>query len=131
MKRIIPVFALLLFAACGLFYFSNQEKPLSSGLKIPGGASEENGPRRREWQRMRLADPATGQIPAGIQFHERQYAATLPQAVVERGGNGQWMSRGPWNVGGRTRALALDVTNENRMLAGGISGGMWLSEDAG
>ena len=38
------------------------------------------------------------------------------------------MSRGPWNVGGRTRALAIDVANENRMLAGGISGGMWLSE---
>jgi len=131
MKRFIPVFATLLFAACGLFYFSNQEKPLSSGLKIPGGASEENGPRRREWQRMRFADPATGQIPAGIQFLERQYAATLPQAVAERGGNGQWMSRGPWNVGGRTRALAIDVTNEDRLLAGGISGGMWLSEDGG
>jgi len=131
MKRIIPVFAVLLFAACGLFYFSSEEKNISGGLKAPGGASEENGPRRREWQRMRLADPATGQIPAGIEFLERQYASTLPQAVVERGGNGQWMSRGPWNVGGRTRALAIDVTNENRMLAGGISGGIWLSEDGG
>lgn len=131
MKKFIPVFAALLFAACGLFCFSNQEKPLASGLQMPSGASEENGKLRREWQRMRLADPATGQIPTGIQFLERQYAATLPQAVAERGGNGDWMSRGPWNVGGRTRALAMDVTNENRLLAGGISGGMWLSEDAG
>lgn len=131
MKKFIPVFAALLFAACGLFYFLNQEKPFPNGLKIPGGASEENSERRREWNRMRLADPATGQIPPGIQFLERRYAATLPRAVAERGGNGQWMSRGPWNVGGRTRALAIDVTNENRLLAGGISGGMWLSEDAG
>ncbi|MBC7778372.1 MAG: T9SS type A sorting domain-containing protein [Phycisphaerae bacterium] len=131
MKRIIPVFASLLFAACGLFYFSTQEKPLVGGLKVPGGASEENTERRSEWERMRLADPATGQIPAGIGFLERRYAATLPQAVAERGGNGMWMSRGPWNVGGRTRALAIDVANENRILAGGVSGGMWLSEDGG
>ncbi len=127
MKRIIPVFAALLFAACGLFYYSNQQ----NGIEIPGGASEENGPRRKEWQRMRLADPATGQIPAGIQFLERRYAASLPHAALQRGGNGQWMSRGPWNVGGRTRALAMDVTNENRLLAGGISGGVWLSENGG
>lgn len=98
---------------------------------MPGGASEENGDYRREWERKRTADPATGQVPAGIQFLERRFAANLPQTVLERGGNGQWMSRGPWNVGGRTRALAIDVANENRMLAGGISGGMWLSEDAG
>ena len=131
MKRIIPVFAALLFAACGLFYFSNIGTSKLDEVKIPSGASEENGPRRREWQRMRLADPATGQIPVGIEFLERQFAATLPRSVVERGGNGQWMSRGPWNVGGRTRALAMDVANENRLVAGGISGGMWLSEDAG
>ncbi len=131
MKRIIPGIAALLFAACGLYYFSNTGASASVAVKIPSGASEENGPLRREWQRMRLADPATGQIPVGIEFLERQYASTLPQSVVERGGNGQWMSRGPWNVGGRTRALAMDVANENRLIAGGISGGMWLSEDAG
>lgn len=131
MKRIVPVFAALLFAACGLFYFKNQGKGLDAGGPMPSGASEENGKLRREWQRRRLADPATGQIPPGIQFLERQFAASLPQAVAERGGNGQWMSRGPWNVGGRTRALAMDVSNENRMLAGGISGGMWLSENGG
>ena len=131
MKRFVPMLAILLFAVCGLFYFTSQDKPLESGLTIPGGASEEKSERRREWQRMRLADPATGKIPLGIEFLERRYAATLPKAVVERGGNGEWMSRGPWNVGGRTRALAIDVTNENRLLAGGISGGMWLSENAG
>ncbi len=131
MKRIIPVFATILFAACGLFYFSNQSKNLAGSPKMPSGASEENGKLRREWERKRLADPATGQIPVGIQFLERKYAASLPQAVAGRDENGEWMSRGPWNVGGRTRALAMDVTNENRLLAGGISGGMWLSLDAG
>lgn len=131
MKKLLPALAILLLAAFGLFFVTNQEKNQPIGIKMPSGASEENGKLRREWQRKRLADPATGEIPAGIQFLERQFAANLPQSVVERGGNGQWMSRGPWNVGGRTRALAMDVTNENRLLAGGISGGMWLSENGG
>ncbi|MDX1911065.1 MAG: T9SS type A sorting domain-containing protein [Saprospiraceae bacterium] len=130
MKRILPVLVVMALAACGLYYFSPANHPAENGLRIPGGASEENGPRRREWQRMRLADPATGEIPKGIQFLERRFAAALPKAA-DRGGNGEWMSRGPWNVGGRTRAVAIDVTNENRLLAGGISGGMWLSEDGG
>ena len=131
MKRIIPVFAALLFAAGGLYYFSTLEKSPVNSLQMPSGASEENGDLRREWERKRLADPETGQIPAGIQFLEREFAANLPQTVAERGGNGMWMSRGPWNVGGRTRALAIDVANENRMLAGGISGGIWLSVNGG
>ncbi len=131
MKRRIPVFAMLLLIAGGIFYLSTQENASIKGLTMPGGASEENGDYRREWERKRTADPATGEVPPGIQFLERRFAANLPQAVVDRGGNGQWMSRGPWNVGGRTRALAIDVSNENRILAGGISGGMWLSEDGG
>lgn len=42
-----------------------------------------------------------------------------------------WKSRGPFNVGGRTRALAIDRTNENVVLAGGVSGGLWRSENTG
>ena len=41
------------------------------------------------------------------------------------------MKRGPYNVGGRTRALAIDVTDENIILAGGVSGGVWRSTDGG
>ena len=44
---------------------------------------------------------------------------------------GNWTLKGPYNVGGRTRALGIDVSDESRILAGGVSGGMWLSEDAG
>ncbi len=40
-------------------------------------------------------------------------------------------TKGPYNIGGRTRALAIDVTNEDIILAGGVSGGMWRSTDGG
>ena len=38
---------------------------------------------------------------------------------------------GPASVGGRTRAIHIDPLNPDRILAGGVSGGMWLSEDRG
>ena len=36
---------------------------------------------------------------------------------------------GPNNVGGRTRALAIHPDNESVLYAGGVSGGLWKSED--
>lgn len=130
MKKYVLAATAFLFAACGLFFLQNNEKPVAENLKMPGGGNEENRARRAEWQRMRLADPATGEIPKGISFLERQFASNLPQAATDRS-ESVWASRGPWNVGGRTRAVAIDVTNENRILAGGVSGGLWLSEDGG
>ena len=43
----------------------------------------------------------------------------------------EWTSRGPYNVGGRTRGLVIDVANPNIYIAGGVSGGIWRSEDGG
>lgn len=130
MKKYLLVIAALIFAACGLFFLKNKENVASKGLNIPGGATEENRAVRAEWERMRFADPATGEIPKGVAFLERYFAKDLPMAARDRSGP-DWVSRGPWNVGGRTRALAIDVTNENRLLAGGVSGGVWLSQDGG
>ena len=38
---------------------------------------------------------------------------------------------GPYNVGGRTRSILIDYNNENRVLAGGVSGGLWYSNNGG
>jgi hypothetical protein len=42
-----------------------------------------------------------------------------------------WEELGPDNVGGRTRALLIDKNNSNRMYAGGVAGGLWISIDGG
>lgn len=130
MKKYLPTIAILVFAICGFLFLKNNEKPVSKSLPIPAGPNEENAKIRKAWERMMLADPATGEIPKGIKFLERYFAKYLPIAAHERSG-ADWVARGPWNKGGRTRALAIDVTNENRILAGGVSGGLWLSEDGG
>ncbi|WP_048921804.1 FlgD immunoglobulin-like domain containing protein [Rufibacter radiotolerans] len=94
---------------------------------------------RADYEFDRLKDPATGVIPKGIRELELAVAATIPTVEqVERMKNPYglfastaWNSRGPFNVGGRTRAMALDVTNEDHILAGGVSGGMWRSTNGG
>jgi len=43
----------------------------------------------------------------------------------------QWDFMGPNNVGGRTRALLVDNSNTNRLYAGSVAGGLWISNDGG
>ena len=81
---------------------------------------------RIAWEIQRYADPATGKIPAGIRSAELAFASTLPTATSRLS---DWALRGPLSLGGRTRALALDVTDDAVVLAGGVSGGMWRSTD--
>jgi photosystem II stability/assembly factor-like uncharacterized protein len=81
------------------------------------------------WERIRLANPNTGEIPNNIRQKEMIFAKTLPKSSAWSKAN--WKHRGLYNVGGRTRALAFDVLNENTMLAGGATGGMFRSVDAG
>ncbi len=113
----------------------------------PAGASpsrkQDGGPaQRREFEISRLADPATGQIPPDIHLKEQEFAAKLPgwdfPGGLERRESAEklvagWRYRGPWNIGGRTRALAMDISDPylKTIFAGGISGGLWQTEDEG
>lgn len=45
--------------------------------------------------------------------------------------NLKWESKGPDNMGGRTRALVVDKDNPNILIAGGVSGGIYKSTDGG
>lgn len=84
-----------------------------------------------------LRDPRTNSIPARIRERELAYARTLPtiESLSAKAGSAEasiaWQEAGPNNVGGRTRALAVDVTNSDVVLAGGVSGGIWKSTDRG
>lgn len=132
---------LLLVAACasGAFYLSaiQRERFEMPETNEAAGSNEDPGARDHfDW--LRFHDPATGVIPDGIREQELAFAAKLPKreeiaALSKSTGVAalSWNSRGPYNVGGRTRAIAVDVTNQNVLLAGGVSGGMWRSTNAG
>lgn len=83
------------------------------------------------YETKRLVDPVTGRIPEDIRQRELAFARGLPHGDLKSLNATGWINRGPFNVGGRTRALAIDVNDENIILAGGVSGGMWRSTDGG
>jgi hypothetical protein len=111
---------------------------------VTSSEEEREDPERRsayEW--LRLRDPNTGRIPPGIRRKELAFAEKVPTREIVRKGLSRagastagldeisWRQRGPYNIGGRTRALAIDAANPNVLLAGGVSGGMWKSTDRG
>ena len=99
---------------------------------------------RYEYREKRLRDPKTGKVPFGIEEKSLEYVKrNIPGGSPFSGGGlfsttfapgdqtSPWVQRGPYNVGGRTRALAFDSRDEDILLAGGVSGGMWRSTDQG
>lgn len=87
---------------------------------------------RMEFEINRLADPATGEIPPFIRQKEMKlYNKLAAEKHLDKSGSQDFAHVGPYNVGGRTRALAIDVSNPNVYFAGAVSGGIWRSVDAG
>lgn len=88
---------------------------------------------RTSYERNILKNPLTGQIPHNIKELEKAYVLSSTSGLQSRLKTGglSYTNSGPRNVGGRTRALAIDMANENIILAGGTTGGMWKSTDNG
>jgi hypothetical protein len=128
MKPII-LYASFICLAAGLFS-TLQIKPQKEHFSI--GEATEFDKLEQLHQKMMLEDLATGQIPNRIRQQELQYYANYiaPFQAKETRGSG-WTSVGPWTVGGRTRAVAMDITNENIIIAGSVSGGIYRSTNAG
>src|SRR5690606_19292063 len=70
-------------------------------------AKEQRKKARSDYFHMLLRDPSTGEIPANIRQRELAFAKTLPKNASKAA---LWNELGPDNVGGRTRALAIDVS---------------------
>jgi len=49
----------------------------------------------------------------------------------EKSINMNWTEMGPDNIGGRTRAVLIDKSNENLFFAGSVTGGLWKSTTGG
>ncbi|MDZ4666253.1 MAG: T9SS type A sorting domain-containing protein [bacterium] len=124
MKRISSLIAIVLVAYFGLSnFFSRPTEHAIDGMIMNLSA------RMKAMVKM-LADPSTGRIPDNMRALELDFSKGLP---VNNALNkfATWESVGPYNVGGRTRALAIDVTDNEVLLAGAATGGIWRSTNAG
>lgn len=128
------LYSTLLFVALSGQHSFREARPV--GLAAPGTESDPNARWRYEFEKLK--DPRTGEIPPNIRARELAFARTLPsrdrqnvafKALASQ--NVDWQFRGPDNLGGRTRALGVDVSDPDVIIAGGVSGGMWRSEDKG
>ncbi|NHF58856.1 T9SS type A sorting domain-containing protein [Flavobacteriaceae bacterium TP-CH-4] len=98
---------------------------------------------RWKFEQKQLRNPYTKTIPKDIKQLEAKFSDNIKERSLESEATNKssetfakskfqyWKNRGPGNVGGRTRALALDMRNENIVFAGGVSGGLWRSTNLG
>lgn len=106
-------------------------KPNKSAIVKEETGALDNPGARSMWEYQRLRDPSTGRIPSDIRSKELGFVSNLPKDIHYKLKSVVWTNRGPYNVGGRTRALALDKENEDIIIAGGVSGGIWRTIDGG
>lgn len=127
MKKFYFLSAAIIIMVAFYLFLSSTEKTINfkTEFRQPSEAPEA----RKIWDAKRFNDPSSGQLPPNIHTKELAFASTLPNDFGNS--NLNWTAQGPYNVGGRTRALAMDVTNENILIAGGASGGIWRSTNLG
>ena len=129
---------ILLLVIISFFYIGNSEREISKNTDenhfVEKEESSEPEGRAEYFFRM-LRDPRTNSIPPSIRQRELEFAKKLDESssLLKKvnTANLNWKEAGPNDVGGRTRALAVDVADPNTVIAGGASGGIWKSTDNG
>ena len=108
-----------------------EHRPSISSQGFAAGTADD--PRARSnWEFARLRNPVTNTIPADIRTKELAFASTLPKrSSLGKSMADEWVRMGPHNLGGRTRALGIDIDDADNLLAGGVSGGIYRSTDGG
>ena len=140
-KKYILSVGIALALVGGLIFFSHNEKKSTwpeKRMVILNDEDEEleaeNSYLRAKYEWTISRDLKTGQIPEGIRAKELEWLKSQPvnnnnlfQSVV----NNSYESVGPTQNGGRTRTIVYDKRSNKVVLAGGISGGIFRSEDGG
>jgi photosystem II stability/assembly factor-like uncharacterized protein len=135
MKSVIStvLFAIVLLIAMVIFG-PDRTSAMPEGLAVEASAVAGDGPAHPGWyaQWYRMRKNEQGIVPPDylkniyLQESERWSTQKTTAGLLN-----SIAPLGPDNVGGRTRALIVDMANHDHLLAGGISGGIWQSFDRG
>ena len=79
------------------------------------------------WMKARYVDVSTGQPISS----EKLALINSQISKMKKSKAIAFEPQGPDNIGGRTRAIQVDRTNNNRVWAGGVSGGIFVSNNEG
>lgn len=133
MKKITySLVAILLFLSPVAYLFTRPQlhKPIEGLPEEANGAIAYNFNLRK--------NPITGAIDHDAMMKAQLEVAQHRAYMASKKGNGSvmagsltWKELGPSNVGGRTRGFLIDRNNPNKLFAGGVAGGLWISTDKG
>ncbi|MBI5326148.1 MAG: T9SS type A sorting domain-containing protein [Ignavibacteriae bacterium] len=90
-----------------------------------------------ELEFMKIRNPYTNSIPENARQKELEFSNNIPtrESLSQKSNNSilaqNWVSLGPRNISGRMLSIEFDINNENIILAGSASGGIWKSIDRG
>lgn len=158
-KTAPEIFVITLFVVIGWFMISlpasrisedhiqrenREHKVDNDGLSSQKGESANRrkfDAERYEFLFKMLRDPKTGKIPDNVRERELAYAHLIDRETrhldsysTAAASGFSYSQAGPYDIGGRTRALGI-TNNSNGQpdiyIAGGVSGGVWKSTDAG
>ncbi|SEM17767.1 Por secretion system C-terminal sorting domain-containing protein [Chryseobacterium taichungense] len=123
--------------------YSKYDKNLKKQHKLLRSAGVPPNPYNEE-DYKRTMDPVTGGnnfdklAKLNEEINQGKYAPTRTMSLIsgqesstQKIVNEPWIERGPYNVGGRTRAIMYDPNDPlgKRVFAGGVSGGLWVNQD--
>lgn len=126
MNNTIKVISFTLLAMC--FAILGFKHFRSTGDTAQAEGFGVNRSSRRYFEYLRNHDPISGIYNPSMRKASVEYVSRLPRNADR---SLDWQARGPFNKGGRTRALAIDILDENHILAGAVTGGVWSSSNAG
>lgn len=142
MKKAIIFFSVLVFILTAILLFPSEEStndifpnpPKVRSVFSPKAVKDDIDGRRSFFLNM-LKDPVTNKIPKNIRSKELAFAKNNDISFTNNKTTNTithtWSEIGPTDVGGRTRAIGIDVRNSNIIIAGGVSGGLYRSIDKG
>lgn len=88
---------------------------------------EQSADEALNWLKARYVDVTTGQPIS----NEKLALINTQISKMKKSKAISFEAQGPDNIGGRTRAIQVDRTNNNRVWAGGVSGGVFVSNNEG
>lgn len=146
MKKISTAASVFLLVGAALFVAvktnnsvsSENRKKIVETFQITDGKDHEEkeaSGKRWEYEWKMLHDPATGKIPRDAYQKEKLLLREIQQKQSRSGFrtniNNTYNLAGPSQNGGRTRTVSFDMRNNQIILAGGVSGGLFRSTNGG
>ena len=150
-KKLLTVSIILLSIFCFLLFYKGEEKTnkenqpetltsLKTEKKEKKSLEEKRKTveQRAQFEFDMQKNPVTGLIPKeerALEFETamREKVTSLSSGPNSRAFTTPYVSRGPSNLGGRTRAVVVDLSDNtgNTMIAGGVSSGVFRTTDGG